>query len=129
MFNRTRKRVRVAPEGASLTEQKWRDRQDVNSIVSRCLRGDTSGLKTCGFQFADVSEIPQTLQDMLNCRIESDRIFDQLPEDARTRYVTPTRFLAALYDENERPFFEKFGLLKKSEPESEQFYSLIQHSL
>lgn len=113
MFKRARNRVSVTPVGVSLTEQKWRDRQDVNSIVARCLRGDNSGLKTCGFQFADVSDIPKTLQEMLNSRIEADRAFDDLPLEAKEHYGTPARFVSALSDENERPFFEKFGLLKK----------------
>lgn len=116
MFTRKRNRVRVAPIGASLTEQKWRERQDVNNIVERCLRGDTSGLKTCGFQYADVADMPKTLQEMLNQRLSADAVFDSLPSDAKEHYVTPSRFIKALSDESERSYFEKFGLLKKPEP-------------
>ena len=119
MFKRTRNRVRVAPLGASLTEQKWRERQDVNNIVERCLRGDTSGLKTCGFQFADVADMPKTLQDMLNQRLSADAVFDSLPTEAKEHYVTPSRFIKALSDESERSHFEKFGLLKKPEPKAD----------
>lgn len=116
MFTRDRNRVRMTPVGVSRTEQKWRDRQNVNSIVARCLRGDTSGLKQCGFQYADLTEMPKSLQEMLNRRMNADSVFDSLPEEAKERYQTPSRFVNALNDENERPFFEKFGLLKKSEP-------------
>lgn len=118
MFKRNRKRVRFVTFGKSETEQKWKDRQDVNSIVERCLRGDTSGLKTCGFQFADISDVPKTLQEMLNYRMSASSAFDSLPAEAREHYGTPSRFLKALSDENEVANFKKFGLLKEavSEP-------------
>lgn len=117
MFKRIRKRIKTCFRGPSLTEQKWKDRQDVNSIVARCLRGDTSGLKTCGFQFADVSDMPKTLQEMLNRHMDLTSAFDSLPTDAREHYGTPSRFLKALSDENEVANFRKFGLLKEAPSE------------
>ena len=117
MFKRTRKRIITSFQGVSLTEQKWKERQDVNSIVARCLRGDDSGLRTCGFQFADISDVPLTLQDMLNHRMSVDSAFDSLPIEVREHYVTPSRFLSALSDENEIANFRKFGLLKEKAPE------------
>lgn len=117
MFKRARKRVRFATSSKSVTEQKWKERQDVNSIVERCLRGDNSGLKTCGFQFADISDVPKTLQEMLNYRMSASSAFDSLPSAAREHYGTPSRFLKALSDQNEVSNFKKFGLLK--EPDSE----------
>lgn len=113
MFKRARKRVKVTPRGVSLTEQKWKERQDVNSIVARCLRGDTSGLKTCGFQYADISDMPKTLQEFMNRNISANAAFDSLPIEAREHYLTPTRFIQALSDENEIANFRKFGLLKE----------------
>lgn len=115
MFKRDRKRVLARTDGASKTEQKWRDRQDVNSIVARCLRGDNSGLKTCGFNFADISEMPSDLQSALNRKIEMEKVFDTLPEEAKKRWKTPSEFISAIGNENEKPFFEKFGLLKTPE--------------
>lgn len=117
MFKRSRRRVAFATDGASLTEQKWKDRQDVNSIVARCLRGDTSGLKQCGFTYADVSEFPNTLQELLNKQISASHAFDQLPVEAREYYGTPSRFVAAVGNEDEKANFKKFGLLKDAVPE------------
>lgn len=119
MFARKRNRVQTTFTGPSLTEQKWKDRQDVNSIVARCLRGDSSGLKTCGFQFADVSDMPKTLQEMLNRSRDLNAAFDTLPSEAREHYGTPSRFLKALSDENEVANFRKFGLLKPEPTEPE----------
>lgn len=115
MFARTRIRVQTHTSGVSLTEQKWRDRQDVNSIVARCLRGDTSGLKTCGFNYADISSTPDTLQEFLNSRIQAERYYDSLPSEAKKRWKTPSDFVEACSNETEREYFERFGLLKAKE--------------
>lgn len=111
-FARKRKRVRFAPVGASLTEQHFRDRQDVNSIVERCLRGDTSGLRACGVN-ADISYVATDLQTMLNNRIEADMAFDSLPTAVKEKFKTPSDFLAACSDESNRQLFDELGLLVK----------------
>lgn len=118
MFTRKRNRVRVAPSGASLTEQKWKDRQDVNSIVARCLRGDTSGLRQCGLNYADTTIAPKTLQELLNQRISAEMAFDALPAEVREHYVTPSNFAKACTDENERANLERFGLIKPTPVET-----------
>lgn len=111
MFARTRKRVVCRPIGAAKTEQKWRDRQDVNSIVARCLRGDNSGLVTCGVHFVDSTGVPSDLQTMLNNKIKADMIFDTLPQSAKLRWKTPSDFVRACHDEKEIPFLKEFGLV------------------
>lgn len=113
MFTRIRNRVKLAPEGASFTEQKWKDRQNVNSIVARCLRGDNSGLVRCGLNYADTTILPSTLQDLLNQRISAEVAFDSLPIEAKEHYITPSNFLKAIQSETESENLRRFGLLKE----------------
>lgn len=112
MFKRIRRKITFAPSGASKTEQKWRDRQDVNSIVARCLRGDTTGLVQCGINYADTTILPNTLQELLNQRISAQVAFDSLPADVKEHYVTPSNFLAACNSEAEKENLTRFGLLE-----------------
>lgn len=118
MFKRIRRKITVAPVGATKTEQKWRDRQDVNSIVARCLRGDTSGLVQCGMNYADLTVMPSSLQELLNQRISAEASFDSLPEEAKAHYVTPSNFVNAIGNDSERANLERFGLLKPLEKET-----------
>lgn len=113
MFSRKRNRVRVAPSGASLTEQKWKDRQNVNSIVARCLRGDNSGLVQCGFNYADTTILPSTLQELMNQQISAEVAFDSLSPEAKEHYVTPSNFIKAIDSETEAENLRRFGLLKE----------------
>lgn len=111
MLKRFRRKVAVAPVGASKTEQKWKDRQDVNAIVARCLRGDTSGLRQCGFNYADTTILPNTLQELLNQRISAEMAFDTLPAEVREHYITPSNFFKACHSEAEQENLTRFGLL------------------
>lgn len=115
-FARTRNRVKVAPEGASLTEQHWRDRQDVNNIVARCLRGDTSDLRNDGL-YQDISELPEDLHGLLQVASRRDAIYDALPDAVREKYRTPADFVNACHDPKERENLKALGLVKTPEQE------------
>lgn len=111
-FTRLRRRVRVAPKGASRTEQHWRDKQDVNAIVARCMRGDYSDLRNSGL-YEDISDMPEDLHGLLNSKIRAEQIFDALPDAVKEKYRTPSEFVAACHDERERENLKSFNLLEK----------------
>lgn len=111
-FTRFRRRVRFAPKGASRTEQHWRDKQDVNAIVARCMRGDYSDLRNSGL-YEDISDMPDDLHGLLNSKIRSEQIFDALPDVVKEKYKTPSEFVAACHDERERENLKSFNLLEK----------------
>lgn len=121
MFTRNRNRVRVTPSGVSRTQQHFKSMQDVNNIVSRCMRGDMSGLKAHGI-CDDISNLPDNLHELLTARIDNhhfiNSVFDKLPEEVRVKYKTPSDFLVALGDPTNRQTFEHFGIFKKMDKTS-----------
>ena len=119
MFSRTRKRVKVSPKGETKTEQKWRDRQSIESIVNRAMRGDETAFRSPTFDFVDSTSLPETLHEFLNNKIEVDKAFDSLPSDARVRWKTPSEFIHAFEDNDEIPFLERCGILRKREKSTE----------
>lgn len=98
-------------EGKSLTEQHHKRDCDINRLFNRLVGGDTTVLKTGGV-YADITEMPSSLQMVLNHQIDGRRAYESLPDSVRSRFTTAESFYAAVMDNNSRKTFEELGLIK-----------------
>ena len=110
-FARKRNRVRVAPVGATLTEQRWKEKQSIQSMVKRYLSGDSSVVRKA--IFADVSELPDNIHDFLNKQFDAVHAFDSLDDAVKSRFPTPTALLNALHDDASHELLREVGILAK----------------
>lgn len=77
--------------------QSHADSCDIHSIIARYSNGDASALSAKQGVFADFSDAPRTLADVLNCVNDAQRIFDSLPVDERAKFDhSLAKWLAAL---------------------------------
>jgi hypothetical protein len=102
-------------EGQSRAETHLARQCDVNYLYNRLVGGDTSVLKTGGV-YADISEMPDTLQGVLNTQISGRRAYEALPDSVRARYRTAEEFYSAAMNPSNREEFEALGILQKSTP-------------
>lgn len=117
MFSRpVHRKVLARPSGASKTEVHWKDYQDINNIIARVMRGDSSAIRR-GAVHADVSEMPDTLQDALNQQKEAAYAYDALPDAVKAKYPTAEAFYAACQDPSQKEELAKLGLLNVPEDE------------
>lgn len=112
-FARKRNRVRVAPRGATKTEQHWKKFTSIDNMVKRYVSGDKSVIRKC--HFADVTELPDNLHDFLTFNFNVAEAFDTLDESVRAKYATPSDLLAALETRKDEELFRKVGILKSFE--------------
>lgn len=110
-FARKRNRVRVAPNGATLTEQRWKEKQSIQSMVKRYLAGDTSVVRKASF--ADVSELPDNMHEFLNKQFDAVQAFDALDDSVKSRFPTPSALLNALQDDASHDLLRDVGILAK----------------
>lgn len=112
-FVRKRNRVRVAPRGATRTEQHWKSLCSIDNMVKRYISGDKSVVRKC--HFADVSELPDNLHQFLAFNFNVAEAFDTLDESVRAKFSTPSELLAALEARTDEDLFRKVGILKPLE--------------
>ncbi len=119
MFHRTNAiKVRCVPCGDSCTEQRWKKYADIGNIIQRALGGDTSVYRVGG-QNADISDMPDNLQDALNQQISAASLFDALTDDAKRHFGDPEGLLRALSNPAEKDNFVRLGLAEfPAEPET-----------
>ena len=66
--------------------QSHRDSVDLDLVLDRLKRGDSTALnKVQGF-YADVSDLPVKMQDVLNLNMKGQAVFDELPAEVRAAY-------------------------------------------
>lgn len=117
MFRRPNShKVLTRPIGASKTESHWKDYQDINNIISRVMRGDSSAIRR-GAVHADISEMPDNLQDALNQQIDAAYAYDALPDEVKAKYPTAEAFYAACNDPSQKEELTKLGLVDSPVPE------------
>ena len=58
----------------------------LSNIIARYNAGDLGALKKAQGVFANISEMPTTLQEAQNMRIKAETAFDSLPVDVREKY-------------------------------------------
>lgn len=119
MFHRTNSRkVLCCPCGESRTEQHWKKYADIDNIIKRALGGDTSVYRSGG-RNADISDMPDNLQDALNQQISAASLFDALTDDAKRHFGNPEGLLRALENPAEAENFVKLGLAEvPAEPDT-----------
>lgn len=62
------------------------DSVDLNLILARFMNGDETAIERVNGFYADVSDMPVKLQDMLNINIRGKEIFESLPKEYRDLY-------------------------------------------
>lgn len=87
---------------------------DINNMISRALAGDNSVFRTGG-TFADLTDMPDSLQDALNAQRLALESYNDLPENVKQMYPNPQAFFAASLDPDNRETFKKLGLLLPEE--------------
>lgn len=87
---------------------------DINNMIARAIAGDTSVIRRGGY--ADVSQVPDDMQEVLNIGNRAREAYEALPADLRAVYPSPDVFLAALGNPDERKRLEKFGIINPPEP-------------
>lgn len=119
MLHRTNyKKVKCVPCGESRTEQHWKKYTDIGNIIKRAIGGDTSVYRNGGLN-ADISDMPDNLQDALNQQISAASLFDALTDDAKRHFGSPEGLLRAFGNPAEAENFVKLGLAETpTEPEA-----------
>lgn len=97
----------------SLCQSQFKEQQDINNMIARLARGDTSVLKQTGFYY-DISNIPDNLQDALSMQLRARDIWHyEGNADIRQRFVSPENLIDFLADERNRDEAVKLGLIKE----------------
>lgn len=87
---------------------------DINNMIARAIAGDTSVIRRGSY--ADVSQMPDDIQEVLNIGNRAREAYEALPADLRAVYPSPDVFLAALGNPEERKRLERFGIINPPEP-------------
>lgn len=87
---------------------------DINTMIARAIAGDTSVIRRGSY--ADVSQMPDDMQEVLNIGNRAREAYEALPADLRAVYPSPDVFLAALGNPEERKRLEKFGIINPPAP-------------
>lgn len=120
---RNPRRVQTACEGESLTRQSDAHETDVNVIIGRYLKtGDERLLLARAGQalYADVSEAPQSYDEMLQFLNTAQEAFGDLPAQVRDEYGNdPRNLVMALNDPNQWDRLRELGILASEEPQKD----------
>lgn len=76
----------------------WLESTDINVIIARFKAGDADALSARQEIFGDFTEMPKTLAEMMQRKIDADMLFDSLPARVKAKFN---------YDRGE--FFAKSG--------------------
>lgn len=103
---------------ATKTQQHLKKFTDINYMIQRALGGDSSVYRPGGVS-ADISQVPDDLQEILNLQIRARDSYENLSADVRKKYPTPEDFFAACHDPEQRDALVKLGVInppQASEP-------------
>lgn len=87
---------------------------DINNMIARVVAGDTSVLRHGNY--ADVSQMPDDVQSMLNLANRAREAYEALPADVRAVYPSSEVFLAALVNPDEKERLTRLGVFDAPEP-------------
>lgn len=97
--------------GKSMTHQEFAPECDINNIVARVGLGQLS-LNLPQGEFVDFSSIPSDYQAMLDCVIDAQERFANLPSAVRKRFANnPAELLKFIQDDGNRDEAIKLGLI------------------
>lgn len=92
--------------------QSYKDSCDVNKLIERYRRGDTSALQARAVQFIDATQFPETYAEMLNTVIQAENFFSELPVDIKKQFDNNYyKFIASIGSDD---FKAAFGLEPKA---------------
>lgn len=94
----------------SLTQQEFKDEQDINNIVKRAHVG-TGLLQNQERLFADLSQMPDLAQSEM-AKKQYDQAWAQLPEAAQSRFQNLDQLMDFLMDSKNKDEAVKLGLHK-----------------
>lgn len=77
--------VEIGKENIHDYIQSQKESTDMSYILSRMAAGDTSMLRTDGM-YGDFTQIPNTLADVLQLQIDSNRMFASLPAEVKEKF-------------------------------------------
>lgn len=64
----------------------WLESTDINVIIARFQAGDVEALSARQEIFGDFTEMPKTLAEMMQRKIDADMLFDSLPSNVKARF-------------------------------------------
>lgn len=108
------KRVPTVIEGASMTQQSFKDECDINVLMSRYMKTGIlpENINQAAGQFLDCDV--QDFQYAMQLVAGAQSLFNNLPSSIRNRFDNdPARLLAFVSDDNNRAEAHKLGLLRE----------------
>lgn len=63
--------------------QSHRASVDINLIIERFTAGDDSALNAMNGFYADITELPKDLMNLMNMNLEGERLFNQMPTEVK----------------------------------------------
>lgn len=110
MFKRNVKACKgVEFSAPSLAARHLKKMADVNNLIARAVRGDSSAFRPGGW-YGDISDLPDTLQSILDKQLAARDYYHSLPVEIQSRFTSYEAFLNALPDEQYRDFFVQHGI-------------------
>lgn len=97
---------------STCTQQHLAKMTDVNAMLERALRGDTSVFRR-GMPIVDATTVPSELQEVLNGQIKARNAYYALPPAVREAYPTPEAFFNACHDKTQIEKLRELGLVEK----------------
>lgn len=93
----------------SMTQSQFKDQCDLNYLIARLQRGDTSVLKSTGVYY-DVSNLPTDLQSALQLQIDASHVWENSPV-LKARFGVVENMLDFLSRSENREEAIKLGLI------------------
>lgn len=84
---------------------------DIRTMISRALAGDTSVYSKGSY--SDVTNVPDSMQDLLNLATKGREAYDSLPDSVKSVYPSPEVFISALYNKDEKQRLLSLGVFAK----------------
>lgn len=87
--------------------QSFKDQTDISVIMARLAAGDLTPLSAAEGMYGDFTNMPSTLAEAMQLRIDSERLFYSLPADVRKQFdMDPDKFFAS---SGSKEWAEKLG--------------------
>lgn len=84
---------------------------DIRTMIARALSGDVSVFSRASY--ADLSNAPDSLQDILNAVCRGREAFASLPDSVKAVYPSPEAFMSAIANPDEKARLVSLGVYEK----------------
>lgn len=85
---------RCGTENFQAIIQASRDSCDINTVIARVRAGEANVLNQVKGIYGDFTGVPQTIQEIMQTRIDARRMYDNLPEDRKAKFESFEAFCA-----------------------------------